>query len=147
MKNKGFTLIEMVIYMALFSIIMGGLIVTVFQLVQSSEKLTSKDIVQGEINFVLKKLDWTLIGASSISVSADKKTLTVTNNSNSYVFKLENKKIKLNGADLTTSNVEVTNLVFNKINTDPSGVSVDLKIKELNSSNEASTTYTKYLRI
>lgn len=144
-NNVGFTLIEMLVYMALFSIMMGGLIVVVFQLVQSSEKLSSKDTVQGEINFVLKKLDWALTGASDVSVLSN--VLTITNDSNSYVFKLENKKIKLNNQDLTTANVEVKTSNFTKIDTDPPGVSVELKIKELNNANEASTTYTKYLRI
>ena len=156
MKNKGFTIIELVIYLALFSIMLGGLIVTVFQLMESAGNLTSKDAVQEEINFVLKKMDWALADASGINspLSGTSNTLIInkTNFSNNpIVFRLNTAnpdypylEFCLNGTDcnpLTTRNVKVESLTFTKINGSPSGISMDLKI------NGMIITYLKYLRI
>ncbi len=58
--NKGFTLIEVIIYIALFSILMGGAYIVAFQLIDNSGKLNTRNTVQGEGNFVMRKLDWAL---------------------------------------------------------------------------------------
>ena len=146
MKNKGFTLIEMIVYMALFSIIMGGLAATAYQLSQGAQNTTAKVGAGEEINFVMKKIDWVLVGASNISVSADQKILTVTNSNlspSTVVIKLNDteKKIQMDNKNLTTENVEVRSLIFKKINTNPPGISIELDI------NGIVNTYTKYLRI
>ncbi len=64
-KNAGFSLVEVIIYMALFSILMGGVFVSVFQLLEGSGKLNSKIVVQEEGNFVSRKLDWVLSSLDS----------------------------------------------------------------------------------
>jgi hypothetical protein len=61
---------------------------------------------------VLNKTNWALAGASNISVSADKKVLTITNTNlspSTIVIKLNDteKKIQMNNKNLTTENVEV----------------------------------------
>lgn len=151
MKNKGFTIIELVIYMALFSIMLGGLIVTVFQLTESAGNLTSKDAAQEEINFVLKKMDWALADASSIEVPTSN-TLKITNFlGGKIIFRLTgDQRIEFcqsasgSCADfmlLTTLDIKVEGLTFTKINGSPSGISMNLKI------NGMIITYLKYLRI
>ena len=120
MKNKGFTLIEMVIYIALFSIIMGGVVVTVFQLSQSGGATTSKIIIQEEINFVLKKFDWVLTGADSGSIDTGTPgELTLNNTSISpqpivIRFSADDIEIEMDGDTylLATENVEVEDLEF-----------------------------------
>jgi prepilin-type N-terminal cleavage/methylation domain-containing protein len=59
-SSKGFTLIEVIIYIALFSILIGGAFIVAFQLIDSSGKLNAKNTVQSEGNFVMRKLSWAL---------------------------------------------------------------------------------------
>jgi prepilin-type N-terminal cleavage/methylation domain-containing protein len=127
MKNRGFTLIEIIIYTALFSIMMGGLVVTVFELMQNSEKLSGNDTAQEEINFVLKKMDWALSDASDINspqsgtsevLSVNKTNFTNNpivfdlNTSNSNYHYIEFCLKSTNCNPLTTQNVKVENLSF-----------------------------------
>lgn len=78
-SKRGFTLIEVLIYLALFSIIIGRAMVSVLQIVESSTSLQSKVVLQEESNFLLRKINWALNGATTMSVSADHQTLTITN--------------------------------------------------------------------
>jgi hypothetical protein len=151
---SGFTLMELIIYITLFSIIIGGLMVVVFQLIQSSEKLSFKDTAQIEMNFVLKKLDWVLIGANKIEVSGG--VLKIDKDGGPFEFKLEDKKIKLcqqgcsstiNFLPLTTTNVEVLEFNLNEVDVNSSKVEIKIKMKELNSLNEFEINYLKYLKI
>lgn len=115
-NNKGFTLIEVVIYMALFAIIMGGLITTTYQLSQSAGSLQGKGITQEEMNFVLKKFDWAFTGVpSSVVVTSSK--INFTNLGQSYMINLSGSndiQMSVNGTTetLTTKNVKITNLAF-----------------------------------
>jgi type II secretory pathway pseudopilin PulG len=58
--KKGFTLIETVIYIALFGLLLSTGFVTVYQLINGANINSNKGIVQDEGNFVSKKLDWIL---------------------------------------------------------------------------------------
>lgn len=61
-KRAGFTLIEVVIYLALFSIIMSGAIVSIYSIIESSGRNQTKAMVQEEGSFLLGKIDWALTG-------------------------------------------------------------------------------------
>jgi len=147
-NKKGFALIEMIIYIALFSIMIGGLVVSAFQLMQSGNKTSSRIVVQEEMNFVLKKIDWAITGASDISVSVDQKKLTITNSNltvspTTIEFDDANNRIKMNNEDITTVNVHIDRLIFTYI--PPvglyfKGVKVDVAI------NGQTTTLTRYLK-
>jgi type II secretory pathway pseudopilin PulG len=63
--TRGFTLIETIIYVVLFSIIMVGGFVTAFELMQSSGQLGAKHVTQEETNFLLRKIDWALSGTTT----------------------------------------------------------------------------------
>ena len=158
--SKGFTLIEMVIYIALFSIIMGGLISTVYLLTQSMENTSKKTAVQEEMNFVLKKLDWALAGATKInsplSGTSTSLSLQKTNYvSNPIVIKLNasvptKKFIEIQTGSnnpfypLTTQNVKVENLIFEYIagtGTGPAGIKATIIIEG------KSITIIGYLRV
>ncbi|OGI57592.1 hypothetical protein A3B85_00770 [Candidatus Nomurabacteria bacterium RIFCSPHIGHO2_02_FULL_37_13] len=151
-KNSGFTLIETILYIALFSLLIGTAFVTVYQLIDSSGKLNIKNTTQGEGNFVLRKINWTMIGTSTFSISGSE--LTINKYDGITV------KIKLgSGADagkilmddtgsfvpITTNNVQVTDLQFQQIGTDLIGVSVVARIKTLNT-NPLDFIITKYIR-
>jgi type II secretory pathway pseudopilin PulG len=104
-SSKGFTLIEILVYMGLFAIIIGGGMVAVYQIIESTNKTTEKVIIQEDANFMLRKLDWALTGATE--VTATPTTLTVTNYETSLVFNLASDNMTLNSAQLNSSFVDV----------------------------------------
>ena len=70
MKNKGFTLLETVIYIAILSFLMGGGVSAAFYIIDSSEKNKFDVNVQVEGRFLLRKIDWALTGAATIIAPA-----------------------------------------------------------------------------
>lgn len=70
MKKRGFTLIEAIVYLALFSILMSGALVSVYTLLGSSARNQTKATVQEEGSFLIGKIDWALTGAKVINSPA-----------------------------------------------------------------------------
>jgi len=64
-SDAGFTLIEVIIYIALFTILIGTAFVTVFELIDGSNKLNQKNTTEEEGNFVMRKINWALTGISN----------------------------------------------------------------------------------
>lgn len=67
-NNKGFTLIEAVIYIALLGLIMTGAVATAYQLLSGAGSLATKNTAQEEGNFVQRKLQWALSDMSNMPV-------------------------------------------------------------------------------
>lgn len=120
--QRGFTLIEAIIYVALLSIIMGGVLASVYNLTEGAARVNSNTTLQNEGNFVLRKIDWALSGVSSINTpaSGNSNTLSVTKVGGTQVdVRLQGTKVEMReggGAGtylpLTTDNVKVTALQF-----------------------------------
>ena len=159
-KNKGVTLIELVIYIALFSIIIGGAMVTVFQIVVSSNKLQSKVVLQEEANFLLRKINWAINGATAMSVSGT--SLTITNSSivstspNRIIFSLSSgymtiqKSGDATASNLNSQNVKVSNLIFTytaPVGTKPASVKASFTITEGEAGEVGNFEIKKYLRV
>lgn len=139
--TQGFVLIEMIIYIGLFSILIGGIIVSAFNLIQNTYRTDAQVVTHEEVNFVLKKLNWALVGAENISVNSSHDTLTIDNpkvSSDDIVFKYNSTdkkmELKTKNADgfypITTINVSVESVIFNKKETtgQPPGVEIKLNI-------------------
>ncbi len=151
--TSGFTLIEIIIYMALFSIMMGSLIVTVFQLIQNSEKMTLKNFNQEEINYILKKIDWALSDAISINYPQSGTSHELEINKNDYIdnpiiFRLKTvehgyKYVELCVKDIdcnpiSTGNIKVENLTFiyqDNLDPIPDGIKTIININGIEISN------------
>ena len=123
--DKGFTLIEVVIYIALFALLMGSAFVTVFQLINGTNKISLKTTIQQEGNFVMRKLDWALTGLDPanppvVGGSSCSQNLTlqkVNFPGNPMVVRLNSSTLEIsqNGGTfvpLTTINVKTTCLKF-----------------------------------
>jgi prepilin-type N-terminal cleavage/methylation domain-containing protein len=67
MKNKGFTLLETIIYLALFSVLMSGALVAVYTLLQSGTQNLNATSIQAEGTFINRKLSWALSGATAVT--------------------------------------------------------------------------------
>ena len=125
----GFTLIEAIVYLALFGIIMSGAVITAYQIVESSGRTETRAMVQEEGDFIVGKINWALSGIQSITAPATpipggactvSNTLSVTK----WDASIGNILITLSAGDVTlgrggnqpkplnNSNVTVTNLGF-----------------------------------
>lgn len=68
--QKGFTLIETIIYLALFSIIIGGVLVSAYQIIQASTQSQENALIQEEGHFLVAKINWALTGARTVTFPA-----------------------------------------------------------------------------
>jgi type II secretory pathway pseudopilin PulG len=59
-RANGFTLIETVIYIGLFSIIFTGIFVSIYPIFTGAERLTKNVATEGETAFILAKIDYAL---------------------------------------------------------------------------------------
>lgn len=79
MTNKaqnGFTLIEVVIYLALFAILFSGAVVAAYSVLETSGKNHTRAMMQEEGEFMLAKINWAVSNAKTITTSPDGQTLT-----------------------------------------------------------------------
>lgn len=65
--KPGFTLIEAIIYIALFSILIGGAVVAVYGIFESREHNQTKAMMQEEGDYLIAKINWTVSGSSAIT--------------------------------------------------------------------------------
>src|ERR1700757_2708202 len=119
-NNSGFTLVEMIIYLALFSIVIGGGMICTYQIIQSTDAGTNHVALQEEANFLLRKVDWALTGANTVSTVSSPASLTVTKTGLTVVFTVSGTNMRLTrGAGspvvLNSSDIAVSNLTFTKV--------------------------------
>src|SRR3989344_4812738 len=117
--EKGFTLLEVIIYTALFSFLIGSAFVTGYQLIDGSGKLSAKNTIQDEGNFMMRKISWALTGVDpafpTVPSSGNSPTLTVTKyEGNKVEIRLDGEKIEMKQSayggtfrPITTDNVVV----------------------------------------
>ena len=79
MKNKkrAFTLMEMMIYVALFGVLMSGAVIGAYNLMEGGGRNVSAEGKQEEGTFINRKISWALSGATSAAVSGGGSALTV----------------------------------------------------------------------
>lgn len=65
--KSGFTLIETLLYLALFSIIIGGVLVSAYQIIQASTASQENALIQEEGHFLVAKFNWAMTGATAIN--------------------------------------------------------------------------------
>jgi hypothetical protein len=121
-SNQGLTLIEALIYVVLFSVVIGGGVATAFYLVQSSSETRLQALSEAEANFVLRKVDHLLMNAGSVSVTAS--ALTIDGD----VLTACGSSICFAGDPLTSDGVEVQNITFTHIAGPPDEITMELGI-------------------
>ena len=77
-SDKGFTLMETMIYIALFGIIMSGAVVGTYNLLEGGNHNVLNSAVEEEGTFLNRKISWALRGATIASVSGSGSVLTIT---------------------------------------------------------------------
>jgi len=85
-KQTGFTIIEVLMYLGLFTILCGGAVACAYNIIQVSSRNQTKSMVQEEGNYLLAKINWALSGVDAINevdptfLSVNKITGLDTNN-------------------------------------------------------------------
>jgi type II secretory pathway pseudopilin PulG len=62
----GFTLIEVIVYLALFAIMFGGAMTVAYNVIESSGRNQTRALLQEEGDFLIAKINWTLSGAQTV---------------------------------------------------------------------------------
>jgi type II secretory pathway pseudopilin PulG len=76
MRHFGFTLIETIVYLALFSMLMSGGVISLHILLADVNYNRGQIALQAEALFINSKLDWALTGAANVS-ALDNETLLI----------------------------------------------------------------------
>ncbi len=128
--SRGFTLIEAVIYLALFSILIGGAVVAAWSLFDAATRASTRTMLSEETDFLLSKIDWTLTSAEEVTLpgkNASGATLTVAKwDSVTPVIVSWNsgdKDLFLDGERLNNTNVTVESAVFRHVADQGAGTS------------------------
>jgi type II secretory pathway component PulJ len=116
--QNGFTLFETLIYIALFTFIMGGAILSAYQIFEGSAQIQRMAQTEVELNFLLRKIDWALNGATSVSVQNSGDTLQVVRDAG-QTFKFTQsdgivtlERVSSATRNLTSARFPITELTF-----------------------------------
>ncbi|MFZ2523104.1 MAG: prepilin-type N-terminal cleavage/methylation domain-containing protein [Minisyncoccia bacterium] len=136
--QKGFALIETIIYIALFSILMTSGFVATYQIISSADLLNQKNRTEEEGNFVLRKMSWSFAGldagiiptvsgsgcSQSISISKTNTAnpIRIRTNVTAGVNYLEIQDDGVTYYPLTTINASTSCLKFSIISGNPYGI-------------------------
>ena len=129
MTNKGFTLIEVLVYIALYALIITGAVVSLYSVAQSGNRNQAIALVQEEGAYLINKIDWVLADAQSVlSPVAQGSILSVTRFDGSTVaIFLSGNTMRIREGTvvskvLNNSNTAISSLVF--IHTNPQGIGI-----------------------
>lgn len=154
MNNHGFTLIETLIYIALFALIMGSGVAASFYIIDSAEKEKTSINAIADAQFFLRKMDWALTGvdavnfppsgASGFSLSVNKHGFS----SNPVIIDALSGHARVavglgSPIELTGDRVTIANLLFQNI---PATSPKPAAIKATFTANGADYELTRYLR-
>ena len=119
--NRGFTLIETLVYLALFALMVGGIVACAYVLFASSDRNQTVAMLEEEKNFITSKIQWILGSAHTIqSPSAGSSGLMLVAelfDGTERTIGLADGNIELDGTSLNNSNTIIENLIFIHSNT------------------------------
>jgi hypothetical protein len=127
--TSGFALIDIVIYIALFAVLIGGVSISAYNLFISTNQNHTSTLLLEEGNFLLAKISWAISQADTITIplpNASSTLLLITPHDlslgNSILIQVQNKNMTLRRQNVTSilsnSNVEVSNIVFTYLSTE-----------------------------
>ncbi len=122
-SNPGFTLLEVLIYLALFSVIATSGIAVTYQLFRSTAATKQALSLQTESDFVMSKLAWALSGSSLVTLpnSTTLKIVRTTIGSDSpVIFSVQSNRLYVSrgvgtSTELTAATVNVHDVHFSLI--------------------------------
>ena len=87
--KRGFSLLETIIYVALFGILMAGILGSVYPLLTGSERTSARVIREGESAFIIRKINTVLSSATAVTTPTAGNsggTLVVASSTDSFTF-------------------------------------------------------------
>jgi len=132
--SAGFTLLEAILYLALFSVILSGGLLSAYHILDSQSNLQQQATDWQELQFILGQLDWLLTDARESDIQVpNETTLRIAKNSDTFIFSLdgETAQLKIDGVLYRLSSLPITTFLFNY---DPSNnlLSVSLASNTIN---------------
>lgn len=145
-QQKGFTLIETLIYIALFTFVIGGAIVSAFQIFDGQARIQEMVRVESEINFMHRKISWLFNGVPNSDIIANTDEIFVTRSGVQHTLTTDsdnNLTLQVGSVSapeiVVNANIaEITNLNFTESTGNPGTVTVDMAI---NGENYPTITY------
>ena len=124
-QKNGFILIETVLYIGLLSMLVGGLLLASYNVMDSSDATRKRIIVNNESNFILKKINWAITSVDVIHIPASGATATSLSISkvglpaseNPVIFQLNASILEMKrgmnpSVRLNSENVSIADLAF-----------------------------------
>ncbi len=149
--QRAFTLIETIIYLALFTIIIGGGMVATYQIIESSSDTYHHLELQEEANFLLAKIDWALVGATSVNANGSALVISKFINGIStqllFATNENNLTLQINSAApeiLNASSIGVANVSFTRnagANGQPDCITTSFDLITIGQENNASENF------
>ena len=114
MKNisRGFTLIETLMYLGLFSIIIGGLTVSAYSFFELSGRNQYKAVLQNEQDFLIAKINMVVRNAQSVTIPAAGASASVLDATGNTIALGNSGTVTLNGFALNATGTTISNVVF-----------------------------------
>jgi hypothetical protein len=124
---RGFTLLEMVVYIALLTLILGGTLAAAYQLLAGESRVGNHEAIEEEGGFVMRKIVWMMNEATTSAsivapvAGASGNTLSVERADGTLVqmcypdpsaVRMGTTSCSVSSEVITTENVEVTELYF-----------------------------------
>ena len=139
--QAGFTLLETLIYIALLSFIMTGVILGAMEVMYGTARTRDSIILEQEAHFIFRKIDWALNGSVVItepSMGWTSDTLTV----DGQTFAVDTGVLELDGEALTPSSITVSQFIVERTpSSEEDAVSLGFKLN-----NKEFATSTRYVR-
>lgn len=132
--QSGFTLIETVLYLALYALLMAGVMSAAYAFSEGSERAQTSAFLTEEGTFLIGKIDWTLAGAVSLQqpIATGSQLQITRSDGRAIIMRAHGSDIRLQiGAaseqSLNSSAFSVANLIFAKT-AEPQGVSASFTL-------------------
>lgn len=158
MKKAGFTLIELILYIALIAIFITGAIFFAWDVIYGREKVFQQQVVEQNARAALARIAYEIRRANDInSVSAT--SIELENGANDTTISLSSETVQITTDgigpyDLTSNQVVVTSLAFtdySSTNQDTKGINVSLTVSqaatEVSDQFEAQTTMSESVEL
>lgn len=123
--RRGFTLIETLVYLALFAIVLFGIVATTYAYFETVGRNQTKAMLQEEGQFMLGKIAYAMSGAKTISIVGSVLTITKYNGT-SVVIQRSGTDLTYAGAILNNTNTSVIGLSFAAVS--PGGVITNISL-------------------
>lgn len=157
-RVSGFTLIETLIYIVLFAVVIGGGMVSVYNIIEGTSANYNHVILREEANFLMRKIHWALTGITAIGVGPSTLSTTkiISGMPTQILITIDGSTMTLARASgsplpLNASSIAVSDLAFTDVEPAggrPQGVTASFTLTTAQNGRPASQDFStiKYLR-